>query len=37
MVETTGALLFASAAKRTRLAAEHGNVQAALHWLVQQG
>lgn len=37
MVETTGALLFASVGKRTRLAAEHGNVQAALHWLVQQG
>jgi predicted ATPase len=37
MVETTGALLFASKSKRARLAAEHGNVQAALHWLVQQG
>ena len=37
MVETTGALLFASESKRSRLAAEHGNVQAALHWLVQQG
>jgi predicted ATPase/DNA-binding XRE family transcriptional regulator len=37
MVETTGALLFASTGKRARLAAEHGNVQAALHWLVQQG
>jgi predicted ATPase len=37
MVETTGALLFAEAVKRDRLAAEQGNIQAALHWLVQYG
>ena len=35
IVETTGAVLFASADKRARLAAENGNVQAALQWLVQ--
>jgi predicted ATPase len=37
MVEATGALLFANERKRAMQAAEHGNVQAALHWLVQQG
>jgi predicted ATPase/transcriptional regulator with XRE-family HTH domain len=37
MVEATGALLFANARKRAMQAAEHGNVQAALHWLVQRG
>jgi len=37
LVEDTGALLFASEGKRTRLASEQGNVQAALHWLVQHG
>jgi predicted ATPase len=35
--EATGALLFASAPTRARLAAEDGNVQAALRWLVQRG
>jgi predicted ATPase/DNA-binding XRE family transcriptional regulator len=35
LVEATGALLFAQAATRARLAAEDGNVQAALRWLVQ--
>jgi predicted ATPase len=37
MVEATGALLFAGARKRVRLAAEQANVQAALRWLVQHG
>ena len=37
MVETAGAMLFASAETRARLAAEHANVQAALHWLVRHG
>jgi predicted ATPase/DNA-binding XRE family transcriptional regulator len=37
MVETTGALLFAGAQKRVRLAYEQDNVQAALRWLVKQG
>ena len=37
LVEATGALLFASAPTRARLAAEDGNVQAALRWLVQRG
>ena len=37
LVETTGAMLFASAETRARLAAEHANVQAALHWLVRHG
>jgi predicted ATPase/transcriptional regulator with XRE-family HTH domain len=37
LVEDTGALFFASEGKRARLAAEQGNVQAALHWLVQHG
>ena len=37
IVEASGALLFADARKRARLAAEQGNVQAALRWLVQQG
>ena len=37
LVEDTGALLFASEGKRAKLAAEQGNVQAALHWLVQHG
>ena len=37
MVETSGAMLFASAETRARLAAEHANVQAALHWLVRHG
>jgi predicted ATPase/DNA-binding XRE family transcriptional regulator len=37
LVETTGALLFAPPRKRAIHAVEHGNVQAALHWLVQQG
>jgi predicted ATPase/transcriptional regulator with XRE-family HTH domain len=35
LVEATGALLFAAAPTRARLAAEDGNVQAALRWLVQ--
>lgn len=35
LVEATGALLFAAPATRVRLAAEDGNVQAALRWLVQ--
>ena len=33
----TGALLFASEHKRAMQAAEQGNVQAALQWLVQYG
>jgi predicted ATPase len=37
LVEDTGALLFASEGKRARLAAEQGNVQIALRWLVQHG
>jgi hypothetical protein len=37
IVEETGALLFASARKRSRLAADQDNVQAALRWLVQHG
>jgi predicted ATPase/transcriptional regulator with XRE-family HTH domain len=37
LVETTGALLFAKAPTRVRLAAEDGNVQVALRWLVQEG
>jgi predicted ATPase/transcriptional regulator with XRE-family HTH domain len=37
LVEDTGALLFASEGKRARLAAEQGNIQVALHWLVQHG
>jgi predicted ATPase len=37
IVETMGALLFATPGKQAQLAAEHGNVQAALQWLVQQG
>ena len=37
LVEGTGALLFASEGKRTRLAPEQGNIQVALHWLVQHG
>jgi predicted ATPase len=37
LVEATGGLLFAGARKRARLAAEQGNVQAALRWLVQHG
>jgi predicted ATPase len=37
MVEETGALLFASPRKRSRFVADQGNVQAALHWLVQHG
>ena len=36
-VEATGALLFADARKWAKLAAEQGNVQAALRWLVQHG
>jgi non-specific serine/threonine protein kinase len=36
-VEATGALLFAKEGTRSRLAAEQGNIQAALHWLVQNG
>jgi predicted ATPase len=36
-VESTGGLLFAGAQKRARAAAEQGNVQAALRWLVQHG
>ena len=35
IVEATGAVLFPSADKRARLAAENGNVQTALQWLVQ--
>jgi predicted ATPase len=37
MIETSGAMLFASAETRARLAAEHANLQAALHWLVHHG
>jgi predicted ATPase len=37
IVEGSGALLFATRGKRDALAAEQGNIQAALHWLVQQG
>ena len=37
MVETSGAMLFAGAETRARLASEHANVQAALHWLVRHG
>jgi predicted ATPase len=37
IVESTGALLFATESKRAALAAEQGNVSAALRWLVQQG
>jgi predicted ATPase/DNA-binding XRE family transcriptional regulator len=37
LVETTGALLFAPPRKRAMHAIEQGNVQAALHWLVQHG
>ncbi len=37
IVEAMGALLFATPGTRTKLAAEHGNVQAALQWLVQHG
>jgi predicted ATPase len=37
MIEATGALLFASERKRALQAAEQGNVQAALQWLVQYG
>ena len=37
LVKATGALLFASERKRTMQAAEQGNVQAALQWLVQHG
>ena len=37
IVEASGALLFANAHTRARLAAEQGNVQAALRWLVQHG
>jgi predicted ATPase len=37
MAESSGAILFATAAKRARLAAEQGNIEAVLHWLVQYG
>jgi hypothetical protein len=37
LVKATGALLFASERKRALQAAEQGNVQAALQWLVQYG
>jgi predicted ATPase len=37
LVKATGALLFASERTQARQAAEEGNVQTALHWLVQQG
>jgi predicted ATPase len=37
LVKATGALLFASERKRAMQAAEQGNVQAALQWLVQHG
>jgi predicted ATPase/transcriptional regulator with XRE-family HTH domain len=37
IVEATKGLLFAGAGARNRAAAEQGNVQAALRWLVQQG
>ena len=37
LVEATGALLFASERKQAMQAAEQGNMQAALQWLVQHG
>ena len=37
IVEAMGALLFATPGTQARLAAEHGNVQVALQWLVQHG
>jgi predicted ATPase/DNA-binding XRE family transcriptional regulator len=37
LVETTGALLFATAPTRNRTAAEQDNIQAALSWLVRHG
>lgn len=37
IVETAGAILFATPGKQAKLAAEQGNVQAALRWLVQHG
>jgi predicted ATPase len=37
LLEATGALLFAGAAKRQRYAAEQGNIQGALRWLVLHG
>ena len=37
LVETTGALLFATASKRQRTAAEQDNIQTALAWLVSHG
>jgi predicted ATPase len=37
LVKATGALLFASERKQAMQAAEQGNVQAALQWLVQYG
>jgi predicted ATPase len=37
MVKTTGSLLFAAAGKQIKTAAEQGNMQAALRWLVEQG
>jgi predicted ATPase/transcriptional regulator with XRE-family HTH domain len=37
LVEATGAILFAAARERTRLAAEQDNIQTALRWLVVHG
>jgi predicted ATPase len=37
IVESTGALLFAGPRERTRAAAEHDNIDAALRWLVEHG
>jgi predicted ATPase len=37
LVKATGALLFASERTQVRQAAEEGNVQAALRWLVEHG
>jgi predicted ATPase len=37
LVKAAGALLFAARRTRSRQAAEHGNVQAALQWLVRHG
>jgi predicted ATPase len=37
LVEGIGALLFATEHERARVAPEYDNIQAALHWLVQQG
>jgi predicted ATPase len=37
LVEGIGALLFATDHERARIAPEYDNIQAALHWLLQQG